>query len=52
MAKDSDWTPVTFEFSVADPLTEVRFQCEFRGAQGEALFDLDSLQLHRLAQKQ
>ncbi len=48
---DNDWTPVRFEFSVADALSEVRFYCEFRGAGGEALFDLESLQLHRLDQK-
>lgn len=46
---DSDWEPIEFEFSVPDGLSEVQLLCEFRGAAGEAWFDLDSLKLRRLA---
>jgi hypothetical protein len=48
---DSDWKPIALEFAVSDPLTEVQILCEFRGAEGEAWFDLDSLKVKRLAAK-
>ncbi|MCI0538332.1 MAG: CotH kinase family protein [Verrucomicrobiales bacterium] len=48
---DSDWKPIEFEFALSDPLTEVQILCEFRGAEGEAWFDLDSLKVKRLAAK-
>jgi hypothetical protein len=48
---DSDWKPIDFEFSVSDPLTEVQILCEFRGAEGEAWFDLDSLKVKRVSAK-
>jgi hypothetical protein len=46
---DSDWQPIAFEFSVSDMLVEVQLLCEFRGAEGQAWFDLDSLKLKRIA---
>jgi spore coat protein H len=46
---NSDWTPISHEFSVNDPLTQVQLLCEFRGASGEASFR--SIQLTRLAEK-
>ena len=45
---DLNWEPVRFEFRVEDALTEIQLLCEFRGAAGEALFDLESLKLIRL----
>ncbi|HYV28297.1 MAG TPA: CotH kinase family protein [Candidatus Eisenbacteria bacterium] len=48
---DSDWKPIDFEFTVSDSLTEVQVLCEFRGAEGEAWFDLDSLKVKRLNAK-
>lgn len=45
---DLEWTPIAQEFSVNDPLSEVQVLCEFRGAEGEAWFDLGSLRLTRL----
>lgn len=47
----SDWTTVNHEFSVSDPLTEVEVVCEFRGAEGEAWFESDSIRLTRLPSK-
>ncbi len=46
---DNDWTPVTHEFSVDDPLSQVLVLCEFRGAEGEASFR--SVQLTRVSEK-
>lgn len=44
----SDWSPVKYEFTIDDPLVEVQLACEFRGAEGKAMFDLDSLRLKRV----
>lgn len=44
---DADWTPITHEFSVEDPLSQVQLLCEFRGASGSASFR--SIQLTRVA---
>jgi hypothetical protein len=44
----SDWHDVGYDFAVDDPLKEVQFACEFRGAEGKALFDLDSIRLKQL----
>jgi hypothetical protein len=44
----SDWTPVENEFSIDDPVAEVQILCEFRGAEGEAWLDLQSIRLLRL----
>ena len=45
----SDWRPVDYEFSAEGPLTEIQVYCEFRGGEGQAWFDLESLHLKRLA---
>ena len=45
----SDWTPISCEFSVDDPLSQVQVSCEFRGSEGEAWFR--SIQLHRITEK-
>ena len=44
----SDWKPIDSEFSVKDPLVEIQVFCDFRGAEGQAWFDLESLHLKRL----
>jgi len=44
----SDWSNVSHEFSIGDALGEVQILCEFRGAEGEAWFDLQSIRLVRL----
>jgi hypothetical protein len=49
IAGTSDWKPVSHEFSVDDPVSEVQIVCEFRGTSGEASFD--SLKLSRLPDK-
>jgi spore coat protein H len=46
-----DWTTVQNEFSVSDALGEVELLCEFRGAEGSALFDSESIKLSRLPAK-
>ena len=48
---DSDWKPIDFEFAVSDSMTEVQILCEFRGVEGEAWFDLDSLKVKRIGAK-
>ncbi|MFO1501763.1 MAG: CotH kinase family protein [Verrucomicrobiota bacterium] len=44
---DTDWKPLDYEFSVDDPLVQVQVICEFRGAEGQAWFDLDALRLKK-----
>jgi spore coat protein H len=44
----SDWHEVGYDFLVNDPLAEVQLACEFRGAEGKALFDLSSLRLRQI----
>lgn len=44
----TDWTAFKHEFTVNDPIGEAQVVCEFRGAEGEAWFDLQSLRLKRL----
>jgi hypothetical protein len=45
---DSDWKTIGMEVRVGEPLVETRLACEFRGIDGEALFDLGSIRLVRL----
>jgi hypothetical protein len=45
---NSDWAKVEREFMVADVLAEREILCEFRGADGEAWFDQESLKLQRV----
>jgi hypothetical protein len=46
---DSEWKPVEYDFTVNDPLTEIQILCEFRGIEGQAWFDLQSLRLRKAA---
>jgi hypothetical protein len=46
LVQTTDWIPLSFTFSI-DSLSEVVLVCEFAGARGEALFDVDSLRLTR-----
>jgi hypothetical protein len=48
---DSDWKTVESEFEVPEPLNEVQVVCEFRGEEGEAWFDLDSIHIKRVENK-
>jgi hypothetical protein len=45
---DSDWAKIEREFTVSEPLVEKEILCEFRGADGEAWFDQESLKLQRV----
>lgn len=46
-ASDEVWTPLSYAFTVAEPLTEVELICEFYSVRGEAWFDEASLRLVR-----
>ncbi len=48
IAGTKDWTAFTHEFSVEEPLGQAQIVCEFRGAEGEAWFDLQSLRVKRV----
>ncbi|MSU34338.1 MAG: hypothetical protein EXS36_04375 [Pedosphaera sp.] len=45
---DSEWKTLDLEFQVSEPLSEVQVVCEYRGAEGNAWFDLDSIRVKRL----
>jgi len=51
LAGDSDWTKLQVEFEVSERETQVEFVCLLRGGEGNAWFDVDSLQLVRLEPK-
>ncbi len=43
-----NWTPMTADFLVSQPVSEVELSCEFRGMQGRAWFEEASLRLVKL----
>jgi len=47
-AGDHDWTPISFDFDVAEDQSEIELVCELRANQGDVWFDLESLKLKRL----
>jgi hypothetical protein len=49
LVANNDWTPISHEFTIDDPLTQIQLLCEFRGASGQASFR--SVQLTRLHYK-
>jgi hypothetical protein len=44
---DRDWTPVLFDFDVAEDELDIELICELRAIQGDVWFDLKSLRLRR-----
>lgn len=44
-----DWTTVTHEFELRQPLADVQLQCVLQSTDGEAWFDLSSLRLRRVS---
>lgn len=48
---DSEWQSLTLEFQVQEPLGETQLACEFRGTEGEAWFQTDSIRLKRISAK-
>ena len=44
-----DWTTVTHEFELCQPLADVQLQCVLQSTDGEAWFDLSSLRLRRVS---
>ena len=48
---DSDWQTLNLEFQVQEPLGEMQLACEFRGTDGEAWFQADSIRLRRVNSK-
>ena len=43
----ADWTIVTYDFNLTEPMADLEILCELRAAAGEAWFDLQSLKLKR-----
>jgi spore coat protein H len=43
----ADWTEVTYEFELRQPIADLQILCELRRAGGEAWFDRDSLKITR-----
>ncbi|HEY2952475.1 MAG TPA: CotH kinase family protein [Verrucomicrobiae bacterium] len=43
----TDWTTVTYEFDLREPMADLEILCELRAKSGEAWFDLKSLKLTR-----
>ncbi len=44
---DTDWTTITHEFDLRQPIADIQIQCVIENATGEAWFDLASLQIQR-----
>lgn len=47
-----DWTPVTYDIELRQPMADLEVRCEFSGREGEAWFDPDSLRITRLTDSQ
>jgi spore coat protein H len=43
----SDWTEVTYEFELRQPIADLQILCEIRSGRGQASFDRDSLKITR-----
>ena len=48
---DTDWTTLQVEFEVLEPEAQIELVCALRASEGNAWFDVDSLQLVRLEPK-
>jgi hypothetical protein len=46
---DTDWTTITHEFELRQPLADLQIQCVLIGNSGEAWFDLSSIRIRRLS---
>ncbi len=46
---EHDWTTVTHEFELRQPLADVQLQCVLQSTDGEASFELSSLRLRRVS---
>ena len=46
---DNDWTTISHEFELRQPIADVQIQCVVENATGEAWFDTASLQIQRLS---
>jgi spore coat protein H len=46
---EHDWTAVTHEFELRQPLADVQLQCVLQSTDGEAWFELSSLRLRRMS---
>jgi spore coat protein H len=44
---DTDWTAITHEFELRQPIADLQIQCVLQAATGEAWFDLSSLKIRR-----
>ena len=46
---DTEWTTVTHEFELRQPLADVQIQCALQGSLGAAWFELSSFKIRRVA---
>lgn len=46
---DADWTDVTHEFELRQPIADLRIQCVLQATAGEAWFELSSIKIRRLS---
>ena len=46
---DKDWTMVTHEFELRQPLADLQIQCVLQASSGAAWFDLSSLRIRRVS---
>lgn len=44
----NDWTEITYDFDLRQPLADLEIHCELRSSEGEAWFDTNSLKIRRL----
>jgi hypothetical protein len=46
LAGTNDWAEITYDFDLRQPMADLEIRCELHSSQGEAWFDLESLQIH------
>lgn len=44
----NDWSEITYDFDLRQPLADLEIRCELRASEGEAWFDASSLKIRRL----
>ena len=49
LTRDTDWTNVTHEFELRQPMADLQIQCVLDASAGAAWFDLSSLKIRRVA---
>jgi hypothetical protein len=49
LTRDTDWTAVTHEFELRQPIADLQIQCALQASAGEAWFDSSSIKIRRLS---